>query len=89
MEIPKSLKKYEYMIADIDLMEPDEECKYDIMLKRGYSFDYDPMWCGQNGYKCQTIEHFANVREALGALRRVRKCDCAACLRKDPGGCQV
>lgn len=75
--MPKSLKRYEHLVADWEIVT-GEEFKYDVFLKKGYAWGF---WYGDN--ECQRTEHFNTVAEAREALSRVVKVDpvknCAKC----------
>lgn len=87
--IPKSLVKFMDKIGEIDTLPADEEAKYDVILKKGYTFTDDPMWNGRDGHRCSTWHSWETVREGVAEMREVCKCDCEACLKANGGTCQM
>lgn len=81
LKLPKTIEKYRDIIEDIEYASPwsNELWKFNILLKEGYSWSWDPRNNGIDGNDCIGTEFFATVKEALEALRKVNKCECEKC----------
>lgn len=88
--VPKSFQRYidKGVLAEVDYWA-NEECPFDAILCKGWTFTDDPFYNGQNGNICSSWHCWETIREGQRELREAKKCDCAACMAAHGGKCTM